>query len=404
MANDVERLVIEDSSGLPEELSGFSELIVTDTERLYGIDDKGKREQLSHLAHVVINLAAKATGDEVERLAPASESRLHQDRGRQPADIEKIVQRMVEERIDVVTRTHEQQTEKLQSEIDRLRTEIERLQKPLQERLDDDFGDRWVPREKDTPVLRAQKDGYMDEDWALASEPYEKEGKWYARIKKGDNEVEEELINLKRPRSEAPAETAVTPATEDGQPTRLGWWRRARLAANNAAMYPLTRQVRTVTEYDEAGRPTLVEERRSGAGAFAVGAVAVGTTALVTWLLTRHGGHDVVNNYYSSKPSSGGSVIVPLPGANAPAGHHLDLYNQAAIQPKTGVYDPNHIQLVGNPGHESLIDTRNNATIVKRVGWDSQGALDYNTKHMLKRYGLKLTQGWFGRRRITIVS
>jgi hypothetical protein len=206
---DAERVAVEKNS-MPEELSAFDELILSDANRLYGIDEQGKRKPVTNLGHTALLLAAKASGTEIEVLAPAAAAGRRQERSQRTDDIEAIVQRLVEERISAVTRAHEQQTQELQAEIESLRAEIERLQKPLHERLDDAFGDNWVPREEGVAVGRRGNDGFMDDGWTTASQPYEKEGRWYIRVKKDNNEEEAELANLSRvPETPPPADEAA---------------------------------------------------------------------------------------------------------------------------------------------------------------------------------------------------
>jgi hypothetical protein len=209
MANDVERVDVADKKDvLPEELSAFDKLVVTDTKRLYGEDNEGHRTQVQDLAAVVIHFAAKAADKDVERLAPAGTGR-RAESGRGGNDIEARIQRAVEQAVQQTLAGVQEREQQMQSEIDRLRQEIERLQKPLHERLDDTFGDTWVPRGEGIAVARRGNDGFVEDGWTTDSPPYEKEDGWYIRVKKDNNEEEAALTSLIRVQETPPADEAA---------------------------------------------------------------------------------------------------------------------------------------------------------------------------------------------------
>jgi hypothetical protein len=206
MANDIERVDVSDNKDvLPEELSSFDRLVWTDTKRLYGEDNEGHRRQIQDLGQVVIHFAAKASGAEVEVLNRPARAQRGGERNQTPPDIEAMVQRIVEQRINAAIQPYEQRNQEQQAELERLRAEIERLQKPLHERLDEAFGGNWIPRQEGIAVARRGNDGFMEDGWTTDSQPYEKEGKWYIRVKKDNNEEEAELTTLSRVPETPPA-------------------------------------------------------------------------------------------------------------------------------------------------------------------------------------------------------
>jgi hypothetical protein len=210
MPTDVERVdVSEHRDALPEELSGFDSLVRTESPRsLYGEDSEGNRTRINDMGGVILHFAAKATGAEVERLAPAGTGR-RPERGRGGNDIEARIQRAVEQAVQQALAGTQEREQQLQEEIDRLRQEIERLQKPLHERLDEAFGDTWVPRDEGIAVARRGNDGFTDDGWTTASQPYERGDRWYIRIKKGTDEEEAELASLIRMPETPPADEAA---------------------------------------------------------------------------------------------------------------------------------------------------------------------------------------------------
>jgi len=210
MAQDVEQLDLSnvDKNSLIDEVSGFDRLVVTDTNRLYGFEGD-KRTPVTNLGHVALEALAKAADAEVERLAPAG-PRQRRERNQSGNDIEARIQRAVELAVEQVLAGAQAREQHLQEEIDQLRQEIERLQKPLHERLDEAFGDNWVPRDEGIAIARRGSDGFTEDGWTTASQPYEKDGKWYTRIKKDNNEEEAELASLIRvPETPPPADEAT---------------------------------------------------------------------------------------------------------------------------------------------------------------------------------------------------
>jgi len=210
MAQDVEQLDLSnvDKNNLIDEVSGFDRLVVTDTNRLYGFEGD-KRTPVTNLGHIALEALAKAADAEVERLAPAGPPS-RRERNQSGNDIEVRIQRAVEQAIEQVLAGAQAREQHLQEEINQLRQEIERLQKPLHERLDEAFGDNWVPRDEGIAVARRGSDGFTEDGWTTASQPYEKDGKWYTRIKKDNNEEEAELASLIRvPETPPPADEAA---------------------------------------------------------------------------------------------------------------------------------------------------------------------------------------------------
>jgi hypothetical protein len=198
MANDAERVDVSGKQdALPDELSGFDSLVLTDTKRLYG-EHEGQRTPIQDLGHVVISFAAQAAETEVEQLSPPAQSGRRTERTQRNGDIEARVQRLVDERINALTQQHEQQRQEMQSEIERLRAEIERLQKPLHERLNEAFGDNWVPRHQGISVDKRGGDGFMESGWTTTGDPFERDGEWYIRVEKDGGEEEVKLANLAR--------------------------------------------------------------------------------------------------------------------------------------------------------------------------------------------------------------
>jgi hypothetical protein len=419
---DVERVdVSEHKDVLPEELSGFDALVRTESPKyLYGEDAEGKRTRITDMGGVILHFAAKATGEDVKRVSGAAETGSKKEKST-PAgiDIDVLVNRMVEERVRQALTERDDREKGMQEEIDKLRKEIERLQKPLNQRLDEDFGDNWVPRNEGIVVSRRGNDGYMDEGWATVGQPYEKDGKWYIRIKKEANEEEAELTSLSRIQETPPAEdTEETNALPANVPEGSRQVMRPR---SRWAMWGDRIRRRPVQEYEATGvyappeggyvrevNGEVVEvtesdvERRAGIG-FLGGAALVGAGMVIgatVYELLEHKymGHspsrELRNNgvWPWGHLKGGGSHHEVLGGHGPGNGNHTDFYNPAPGHRRTAVEASSTIRLVGQPGNEHLVDGHKVLLGGHKVEFDSQGKLSWWDRVKLRKEGYDI--GW----------
>jgi len=422
---DVERLdVSEHKDALPEELSRYDALVRgTESPRtLYGEDSEGNKTRITDLGAVVLHFAAMATGEEVKRVSDATETAPKKEEKVTAAgiDIEALVNRMVEERVRQALAGRDEREKEMQKEIDVLKKEIERLQKPLNQRLDEDFGENWVPREEGVAVARRNPDGYLDEGWATDGQPYEKEGKWFIKVKKDDNAEEAELPTLIRVKETQVDETDDTEPAPKGMPegSRQVYRRRGWLARqwDWARRRPVRERVPTgvyaapdggyITRVDEeiVEVPPSEVEARDGT-ARTIGAVAlIGVGALAIWELVEHKymGHSPSRELRHSGVWPWGHIKgAPNPhhvtGPDVTGGHglgngtHTDWYNTAGPR-RTGVEASSTIHLVGQPGNEHLVDGHKVLLDGKKVEWDSQGKLSWWDRVKLRKEGYDI--GW----------
>jgi hypothetical protein len=425
---EVDRLdVSEHKDVLPEELSGFDALVRTESPKyLYGEDSEGNRTRITDMGGVILHFAAKATGEQVERIAePAKAGGSKEKAPTAGIDIEALVNRMVEERVRQALAGREEKEKEMQAEIDKLKKEIERLQKPLNQRLDEDFGENWVPREEGIAVARRGNDGYMDEGWTTDGQPFEKDGKWYIKIKKEDNQEEAELTSLIRVQESPPADD-TTDEVEEGTTLpanvpegsrqvyrRRGWFGRrwdqvrGRPVRNEVptGIYspPEGGYVRVVEDEVVEVPPSEVEGRDGTARALGAAAL-VGVGALAVWELLEHKyiGHSPTrelrhNGVYPWGHFKGipnhhlGDHDVIGGGHGLGNGTHTDFFNPAPEHRRTAVEASQTIHLTGNPGDKTLKD--GNHVILRHVQWTKEGLLSKLDRMRLRDKGYHVEWG-----------
>lgn len=168
------------------------------------------------------------------------------------------------------------------------------------------------------------------------------------------------------------------------------------------------RDTETVGGYTE-------HERRRGAAAIVGGAALVGAGVLAGWLIWgRHGGHDVINHYYSNGAEVAGPPVVPGGGnggsaaMNSLSGSHVDFFDASVGHRLTAVQLPKELHLETISGHEAIVDNHGNlvassSELPKGIA-DRQGNLSLDARKLLRAKGYILAQGKLGNRFMTIVN
>jgi hypothetical protein len=155
------------------------------------------------------------------------------------------------------------------------------------------------------------------------------------------------------------------------------------------------------------------QERRAGRAAVIGGAALAGAGVLVGWLIWgRHGGHDVINHYYSNGTEVTGP---PVPGggggpstADTIGGSHIDYFNDAIDRRRTGVMLPQELHLQNVSGHQAIVDNQGNIVVghnnLPDGIADRQGNLSIAARKKLRAMGYALDQTKLGGRFMTFVQ
>jgi len=322
MTEAVRTFKFKNAEYVPESLSerfGFDE-----NDHLVNINEKGEATQARKLGYAIVELGLK--GGMIEEEAPPQASpevalllrRLDEIESQMdemmafiegktsdPDEISPAMQAKIDAIIEEKTKPLKDKIDELITENQSLKEDNERLEKELAEAKGE------APKPKD-PEFKTGDEVVVDQTDSKFRSGYvferieDKDDKKYAVLKdKSGSVTSVEMERVKRPSDVNPTDIVAydtpPPTTPQAQRKRFevrqSWYDKVR--GRPARQYFIDDDNRPYY-LDESDQPVYVrkeelEEREgSTAAGIAIGAFAVGATALITWLLTRHG-HNGVN-------------------------------------------------------------------------------------------------------------